>query len=43
MKKIYVKPSAETIDFSIEEVLMNGGIIDGSIDVGYGEGPEDED
>lgn len=38
MKKIYVKPEAETIDLLAEEMIMNNGPIDGSIGIG-----EDED
>ena len=42
MKKIYVKPDAETLDFSVEDVLMDD-IIDASIGVGPGQFPEDGD
>lgn len=34
MKKVYVKPEAETVDFSVEEILMND-IVDPSMGTGY--------
>lgn len=44
MKKMYVKPEAETIDFTIENIIMND-IFDGSDPTGTGSGqfPEDGD
>lgn len=42
MKKTYIKPEAETIEFSVEEVLM-GDVLDGSFGVGDGDYGDDDE
>lgn len=34
MKRVYVKPEAETIDLLAEDMLMNNGPVNGSINLG---------